>query len=228
MRPRDRVSGVTSHPLSDDHPSAVPADLLRVPCGPFELELLVPRDMDEEPGERISFWFGLTCAAVALARQLAAGPRLDGQRTLELGCGLGLAGLAAGRKGAAVTFSDMMPQALRFARDNARRNGLRGARVLQLDWERPGALERYDLLLGAEVAYDYFHHDDLLAVLQRALAPGGRILLADRRRLAIDRFLGRLVGRGFACREIRERVRLQGLEQQVSVFSLRRAGDDIS
>ena len=211
-----------------DRIPAASTELLCLPCGPFELELLAPRDMEEEPGQRISFWFGLTCAAVALARHLATGPSLAGQRVLELGCGLGLAGLAAGRRGAEVTFSDMMPEALLFARDNALRNGLRGARVLQLDWERPGALERYDLLLGAEVAYDYFHHDDLLAVLQQALAVGGRILLADRRRLAIDRFLGRLLGRGFTCREQRQRVALLGLEQEVSVFSLCCSGVDIS
>ena len=58
---------------------------------------------------------------------------------MEIGCGLGLPGIAALSKGLRVTFSDYDPLALRFAADNARANGFTDFKVLQLDWRHPPA-----------------------------------------------------------------------------------------
>jgi predicted nicotinamide N-methyase len=186
---------------------------LRVTVGDREVVLQGPREVSDPPGDRIYFWWGLTESALALAEVVTALSELDGKRALELGCGLGLPGLAAGLCGARVTFTDTMAEALEFARQNALRNGVDAERIdtASLDWTAPYQGPRFDLLLGAEILYDYYLHADLLRLFDRLLAPGAALLLADRPRLVTERFLGRLGGRGF---EVTRRERAVALPDQ--------------
>jgi len=82
-------------------------------------------------------------AAVMLARWLwAHAPLVRGRSVLEIGSGVGLAGLAAARCGAAEVFvTDIDGPALRCARENAAKNGLEGrVTVTRLDWAEPPIL----------------------------------------------------------------------------------------
>ena len=81
-------------------------------------------------------------AAVILARWLWLHPWIvRGRRVLELGAGVGTAGLAAARAGARrVVLTDINGTALRLARDNATINGAQvaaAAHVAHLDWGEP-------------------------------------------------------------------------------------------
>ena len=184
--------------------------------------MLAPRRR-EESDSRISFWWGITSAAVALARHIEAGGSLHGRRVVELGCGLGLAGIAAGLKGADVLFTDYVIEALEFGLRNAKMNGLTDQAVKSalLDWEDPGEIERFNIVLGSEILYDYFFHGSLIKLLRTILEPGGTIILADRKRLVVTRFLGRLVDVGFRCVETKSQVALAGFpEQEISIFTL--------
>lgn len=59
-----------------------------------------------------------------LAKHMAHHPVVQGQRILELGCGLGLASLVCHRKGADITASDCHPLAGDFLKENLRLNDL--------------------------------------------------------------------------------------------------------
>ena len=195
--------------------------------GAHTIRLVTPDRGVHEEGSRISLWWGVTSAAVALAEHLVAQGELRGERVVELGCGVGLAGIAAGLAGAHVTFTDLVQDALAHARDNARRNGLDGARTafVPLDWETPGECGRFDRVVGAEIAYDYFVHDALLRVFDRLCAPQGEILLADRRRLVVDRLVGRLYGLGWEVDGAATAVDRDGLpRQEITVWRITRGG----
>ncbi len=182
--------------------------------------------VDDAPRERLTFWWEATAAAWALARALREGPSLAGQRAVELGCGPGLVGTAAALAGAHVTFTDGEPEALRLAAARAARAGVPAGRTatLVLDWERPAACGPFDLVLGAEIAYDYWVHGDLVRLIDALLAPDGTAWLADRRRLAIDRFLGRLRDAGFALEATAVDVDEPGFPaQRVHLFRITRA-----
>jgi predicted nicotinamide N-methyase len=181
-----------------------------IPVGGLQPAMSIPVDRREEPGQRLSFWYRITPAAIALGRYLQTLGTLQGCRALELGCGLVLAGVTAGKLGAEITFSDYQSQALEHARANARVNGVEKAAFCRIDWEFPGKMDRHDLILGAEILYDYFFHDGLREIIYSALAPGGRVILADRPRLVVDRFLGRLVHDGFRCDTHPDRVETDG------------------
>ena len=201
-----------------------PVKEIEIPAGDLIVKMLVPQ-AEEESGTRITFWWGITTSAVALSRSLQGLGSLSGKNAIELGCGLGLSGVTAGLLGAHVTFTDYVPAALEFAKKNALINGLRpeDMRFRAFDWEQPEEFEQFDLVLGAEILYEYFFHGHLLHVLEHVLKPGGSIVLADRKRLAVSRFLGRLRDRGFSVLETVERITLQDFPvQEISVFELTR------
>jgi predicted nicotinamide N-methyase len=162
---------------------------------------------------------------VALARYLESNREsFCGKQVIELGCGLGLAGITAGLVGSKVLFTDFVPNALEFVQKNAQLNGLSDDcyRTTILDWEDPRILEQFDVILGSEIAYDYFFHGALIRLLQRILKVRGRILIADRMRLCVSRFLGRLTAAGFDCVQTTERVVVSGFpDQEVGIFDLR-------
>jgi 2-polyprenyl-3-methyl-5-hydroxy-6-metoxy-1,4-benzoquinol methylase len=144
---------------------------------------------------------------------------------MELGCGLGTAGTCAALAGAEVLFTDGSEESVDRATANAGLNGVPGHRICgrTVDWESPGDLPKFDMIIGAEILYEYYFHSDLLGILDRFLVPDGTVILADRKRLCVDRFLGRLTALGFSCLESRTRVNVQGLPvQDVSLFTLRR------
>jgi predicted nicotinamide N-methyase len=205
----------------DDQPTEI-----EVPIGALSVHMNAPFAAEDEP-DRLTFWWGITSSAVALARHLESVGKIEGERVLELGCGTGLAGVTAGLLGGRVTFTDYVEEALSFARRNSRLNGLNDEDMsfTILDWENPTQKEPFSLVLGAEVVYDYYLHGSLLVVLEHMLALNGRIMLADRKRLCVSRFMGRMINRGFVCEETTSRVVAAGFpDQEITIFTLKREG----
>ena len=111
---------------------------------------------------------------------------------LELGCGLGVAGIAGLARGLRVTFSDYDRTALAFAARNARLNGFFDFKTLPLDWRSPPAGLRVPLVLAADLTYEVRNIDPLVALLKHVLVPGGVCLLADPDRSPMDLLRQRL------------------------------------
>jgi predicted nicotinamide N-methyase len=201
------------------------ADIVTIPIGQFDIRLTIPEVKEELCDDRISFWWGLTTASVALSRYLTNISTLRGKRVVELGCGLGLPGICAGLMSSLVTFSDSVEECLDVVRQNAILNGLgeRECNFLQLDWEAGYFGEVFDIIIGSEILYDYFCHSDLVRLLLKMLSPGGMILFAERKRLVVERFVGRLVDKGFQVAEFKMDLNFPKLpRQEISIFQLSR------
>jgi SAM-dependent methyltransferase len=155
-----------------------------------------------------------------------------GCRVLELGSGLGLAGLCAWRAGAAsVVLTELGENLPRLRSAVALNHGADACvRVELLDWTRPlpaaVTAEQFDLVLGADVVYWPTLFDPLLTTLQ-ALQGRPRIILclADRLYRVRD-FERRARERGWALRTLshdaKTHVEGQGEDEQDS--SCTRAG----
>ena len=140
-------------------------------------------------------------ASVALARMLAHVPSFTaGKRVLELGAGLGLAGLAAAAHAGTkrVVLTDRDDTVLEFARGAIRSNGLlEGADVSTaiLDWGADAAgiaasigPESFDVIIAADILYDAAACELLASLLAKLMpastvgqghGPMSRALLAD-------------------------------------------------
>lgn len=147
------------------------------------------------------YWASLWPAARLLARAvLAELPDRSGQkRALEIGCGLGLPGIAALSRGWHVTFSDYDGAALRYAAGNARLNGFADFDTLPMDWRQPPTDLRVPLLLASEPIYVLELVEALADFVARVLAPGGLFLMADAGRLQAEALRAALVVRKIEC-----------------------------
>jgi predicted nicotinamide N-methyase len=139
-------------------------------------------------GIRMPYWASLWPVSRALAAKILQDPEnFRNKKTIELGCGLGLAGLAALRCGASMTFSDYDDEALNFAARNAQLNGFTGAATLKLDWKNPLPLS-FDLIIGSDLAWSPEIVPFLVNTMGVLLSKSGRIWLADQNRLERSSF----------------------------------------
>ncbi len=130
--------------------------------------LLRDADAPEPP-----YWAHVWTGSRALARLVAAEIDCSGRRVVEVGCGLGLAGIVAALRGASVTFVDAVADALHFARANAALNRVEVA-ALQTDLRCPGLRGLFDVCLAADVTYDPGLQSALATFLADHLTPRGR------------------------------------------------------
>jgi predicted nicotinamide N-methyase len=135
--------------------------------------------------EYMPYWADLWPAARMLAKVIVKEnwPNDQPLHALEIGCGLGLPGIAALSMGLRVTFSDYDATAVRFAADNARINGLEDFDTLQMDWRHPPTDRQYPVLLASDLIYEMRNVEPLVALIKQMLAPGGTCLLTDQDRV---------------------------------------------
>jgi predicted nicotinamide N-methyase len=190
------------------------------------LEDLVDRQalLREERVDEPPYWAHLWIGARALARRLAESGTMVGRRVLDLGCGVGLPGLVAAALGGEVWFVDREPAALEFVRHSARRNGLEGVRLADLDFTRDSLTTDFDVILGAEVVYDPATYTPLCEFLERHLRPSGEIHLTDAFRSDAERFFAELRRRGFAGWREPRREWEDGRPYGLFLWTFRRSG----
>lgn len=164
---------------------AEPDSLLDVP----EVVATFDRDGDAP------YWPLLWPPAVAMAKGVHRAPWPAETSVLEVGCGIGIASLAAAMRGWRVVASDNQADAVRLAVANAALNG-KVIEGLVLDWRKP--IDRtFDVVLGCEVIYDEALHEPLLNLVSRMLAPQGEARFADHGRMHAPLFAKRAATAGF-------------------------------
>jgi predicted nicotinamide N-methyase len=194
------------------HELSLPGGALRV-FQPDEAADL-PDDGPVEWAPLMPYWAVLWRSGTALGRELADGPRLDGLRVIELGCGLGVPSLVAARLGADVLATDEAPEALELVERSARENGLDVATGL-LNWDST-EVSPFDLVLAADVLYEEGSIDLLLSLLP---ALGREVLLADPGRPGARAFIDR-AGRDWSVSStVRDGVDIHRLRAQPSAAS---------
>jgi predicted nicotinamide N-methyase len=203
---------------------------------PYRWSLLAVRDTNRlletitpaqfEADGRLPYWADLWASSPVLAGHLRQRPGLAGKELLELGCGLGLAGIAAAQAGATVVMTDYEEDALEFARFNAAMNldpgELSRVTFRCMDWRNAEIPESFDLIMGADIAYERRNFDPLISLVRRLLRPGGTFILTDPDR-DIGRDFIRLAGSGgFSVRERPFHVNHRGRELTVILSELLR------
>lgn len=154
------------------------------------------------------YWAYLWPGALLLAEAVMREPlselaslNSDNSQVLEIGCGLGMAGLMALRRNCRVVFSDYDEAPFPFIRRSIDENGLDGrlAEMRRLDWrELPD--EKYPLILGSDVIYERRLVPLVVDLLAKMLMPEGTGLISSPLRVAAEAFPAAVEERGLVCK----------------------------
>ena len=167
------------------------------------------------------YWAHLWTGSRVLADYVARWCAVHDGRVLEIGCGLGLAGVVAATRGADVTFVDAALPALAFVRASLRSNGVDG-HTLCADYRALAASARFAWILAAEVAYEPAAFGDLAATIARHLAPGGTALVVDGFRTDTRPLYRALADAGLATRALELRVDEDGHPARIRITAATR------
>ena len=187
------------------------------------LERLLERDEGQDQVTRFPYWAEIWPASLALARWLCTTPpRIPAGHVLELGCGVGLAGVALAKLGWSVRATDFVEDALVFASLNARQNRVASRhRVAYLDWRHPVGSPT-DCVVASDVAYERQAHPHLNRVLRHLLRPGGSLYVSDPGRPISRDFFTLLEGQGYSHAVESVAVRWRNLEHEVDIHHFMR------
>jgi predicted nicotinamide N-methyase len=155
------------------------------------LEAVTPAEFDKD--EYLPYWAEIWPAAHALSVFIDENSgQFEGKNILELGCGLGLAGITATACGANVLFTDYDHFALDFTRESFRRNFRRAATVEYMDWRQPVPGRSFEMIIAADVLYEKRWIEPLISVIQRCLEPKGMLYMAEPNRSVAKEFFRRI------------------------------------
>lgn len=159
------------------------------------------RKPDDDPAiidEQMPYWAELWPAGLALATCI-----LDPRHSrppgpwLELGCGPGMAGIAAALSGSPGVCTDYQQEAIWLAELNAIENGIDNLSASLLDWRRPPGDQTYPWILASDITYEERNFQPLLDCFETLLAPGGEIWFAEPGRSIAKPFYDQLFENGW-------------------------------
>ncbi|MBW2216296.1 MAG: methyltransferase domain-containing protein, partial [Deltaproteobacteria bacterium] len=146
----------------------------------------------EDVFNNFPLWAKIWEASIVLSEYLAGIAPEPEKRFLEIGSGMGIAGIVASSFGHHVTLTEYNPDALNFARANAEKNlssTNADFEIVQLDWNKPNLEGSFDFIFGSEIIYNDRDYQPILGLFKRFLKPGGEIILAERvRKTSIEFF----------------------------------------
>lgn len=174
--------------------------------------------------ERIPYWAELWASALAMSEYLVENQYLiyPSVSVTEIGCGLGLPSIVAGKLGAEVCLTDYDKDSLDFAKMNWQQNlPEKTARFELLDWRNPDPSVSADLLLASDVAYEKRAFEPLLTTFKELLKPNGAILLTEPNREIFRPFVETLDTEGYAVKHSQRQVTLKGHTFLINVYELR-------
>jgi len=172
---------------------------------------------------RFPYWAEIWPASLGLSRYFIQYDTEDPRQIIkELGCGLGLVGIALARLGRRVEATDFVEDALVFASHNASKNQISALhRVSYLDWSHPVGRQT-DCMVGADIAYETRNHPYLLRVIRKLLLPGGCLYLGDPKRPAAKPLIAALREQGFSHQCTTLPVTWKALDHEVDIHVLRK------
>lgn len=209
-----------------------PAEWVRHPVGGRSVELytvasletLLDRDqLLRDDAFEPPYWALLWSGAGFVAQWLLEADVCTGATVLDVGCGLGLVGIAAAGAGASTTVVDRDPDALAFVRASADRAGA-SIEVLEGDVAEVLGGRTFDVVVAAELLYERASFAAIARSLRDALADGGTLYLGDAFRVDTKQFYEELAALGLVC--VEERVRVtdeEGTRVRIRLAAYRQA-----
>jgi predicted nicotinamide N-methyase len=171
--------------------------------------------------EQMPYWAEIWPASVTLSNVIMDKLDLAGKSVIELGTGVGIASVAAARKGARVLATDYSTEALRFVVYNALLNGIT-LETGRLDWRMVMTDEKFDVVIAADVLYERVNLLPIVTAIDALLKKGGAAYIADPRRRLAEQFLELVGENGFAVTETEMHDAVGDQTVSVTIYKLER------
>ena len=196
---------------------------ITVPSG--NLKMMVIKDpgqlLENFKTNRIStfpYWATIWQSSVGLAYHLSTDNNLRGLPVLDLGCGMGLAGIHACQQGAKLFFADWVAEALLFAQYNTLRNGYNGDYV-QMDWSSSCFLpKKFAAILATDILYEKGNWQTILSFIKSHLIAGGRAFFSEPSRTNAKNFPSYLRSAGFRAFRYHYSINFEGRMTKVLIY----------
>ncbi len=180
--------------------------------------------------ERIPYWADLWASALALSHYLIDNQHLiENKFVFEIGAGLGLPSIVAGKIGAAhVTLTDYLPEAVDFAGANWLINlAEKNVRFHTLDWRETSGFfskndTKADVLLASDVAYEARAFTHLLEAFENLCQPDGVILVSEPNRPVSKAFFQSLNTEGYAVKHSSRTETRRGQPFLINLYELKK------
>ena len=143
--------------------------------------------------------FGVLWQAGEVLAQLMADYDIGKRRTLEVGCGVGLASLVLNKRGIDISATDYHPSAEGYLDFNTELNGDPKIPFLRTAWEDlpEGDFGRFDLIIASDVMFEPDHCDKLAAFIQHYANDQCEVILSDAGRGYGNRFTRKMTELGY-------------------------------
>ncbi len=152
---------------------------------PCSIEPFIDSDF---PMNNFPLWAKVWPSALVLADFMAAQPLENEKKILEIGAGLGVAGIAASMFGHDVTISEFDTHAIEFIKANAFINESGDITVISLDWNDPPLSTQYDQIIGSEVIFRKQDFAPIQKLFNSILKPNGEVIFVSEIRKPVIEF----------------------------------------
>ncbi|QDU81532.1 Putative methyltransferase [Polystyrenella longa] len=181
----------------------------------------------------VPYWALLWPASIRMTEIFRQGDWETGALCLEMGCGIGLVGLAALAEGLHVTFSDYRKEAVQLACWNAEQAGYQRDQSftgITINWNDPPTDIQYEHIFGCEIVYETDFHEPILLALDRLLAPTGRCWFADSGRINSEKFFELAQANGWRVDRLDQQLQPHPAPQigRFQIFCLAREAASVS
>lgn len=159
-------------------------EIFPVKIGEKELRFHKPKSIERfiDPDDMMKgfpLWAKIWEASAVLTQYMAQLEVVPNRRILELGSGIGVAGITAAAMGHDITLTEYDPDALNFLHANVDLNQCTQTTICRLDWFNPQLEGQFDLIIGSEIVYQEKTVNALGKLFEKHLLPQGKVLLAQ-------------------------------------------------
>ena len=174
------------------------------------------------------YWNIVWATGLAMSRYLATSVPVDkirGQKTLVVGCGVGLESVVLAKLGAKVSALDHVADALTLVEYNCELNDVPAVHTICSCLHDPDSVQKlgtYDLLVGGDVHYEPENARWVKALLTTVLKPHGLAVFADPFREGVEEFFEGLDGAGFKVIASQTRTAWISEDQDVRIYQIER------
>jgi predicted nicotinamide N-methyase len=187
----------------------------------FDRMLELPDDHPAVKDEQIPYWAEVWPSALGISEYILMRPELfSGKKVLEIGCGLGLPGIVAGKWTDRVVLTDYLKAPLELAIHNWTLNHGTPCKSQLLDWRSEETATAADVILASDIAYERRMFEPLMTAFENWLQSGATVIISEPDRQLAREFFSELHCSNWQSEKTELKIVRKGLTYRIHIHTL--------